>query len=834
MSRRDRLENAIAVLTARAERFDPPALATTLQVLEDELALLKKQPDAHEPIGRKQITVLFAQIDGLSDLVETMAPERGAALATRIWSSIGSLVEEHGGVVDKHMGEVVMAVFGLPVAREDDVERAVRCAMALSGMVADLEQDEREPPATHLPLSARVGVNTGLVLVGRVGTDETATVIGDAVNVASRLRLAHETPGVYISANTWRFVQHRYEAEALGPVEVKGRLNRVGVYRLERARPPTLLRAARSINGMTVPFVGREREIDRLRDIMQTVQARSRPHMVTISGEAGVGKSRLVSEFSAGLARDGPVALKLEGRSEARLQRVPYSLLRFVVRHHLQQNVTGDAAVATDANERGEDSAKQQFERFLRLPPLIVSGAHDVDADPVAEDGSQVVERQLLSTLADTFRAGGPVLIILEDVHWGDHESLSALERLLALCANLPVLAVCLARPALFERRPHWGHAERLGGEVDHIHLPLAPLDRAQTGTLVQEILRRAPTIPLELVQFVARAAGGNPYYVEELIKVLIDDGVITATEEAWSIHPGRLGRLRVPDTLTGVVQARLDRLPGPERQVLQQAAVIGQEFWTPAVQALNRASRFPLDSDEVGLALQQLIAREMIQPAVSSALPELEAYVFRHDVLREVTYETVLLRDRKPYHLAAAKWLEQYTGERMSEFAAPIAEQYEAAHETEQAATLYEVAAERARQQGQPDRVVQYERRALDMLAGLPQHIARQMAILSRLGQALQGQERREEAIEAYRGLFAAAEIDGDLSQQTGASLNLARLAGESAAYRDMLEWAETAERLAALTGSTAEQTAATSLRDEARRLQSNWRPHHRVSSLE
>ncbi len=787
MTDQHQLRRAIAALSGQANGLEATALATTLAVLRDELAALEQAAVAtNQPAGRKQITVLFAQIDGLSVMLGgTPAAER-ADLAARVWNRVDDLVAQFGGVVDKHMGDVVMAVFGLRQAREDDVERAVRCALAIAESAVLLsEQAEWLPTGAAQtgaapPLSIRVGVNTGPVLVGRLGTDSAPTVIGDTVNVASRLRQAGDDAGVYLAASTWRFVQHRYEADALGPVEVRGRSNPVSVYRLQGPRPIPWLAAGRTIGGVSIPLVGRDPELTGLIDEVRATHDQQQPHLLTLAGDAGVGKSRLVGELMQALSGLELPILRFSGRSEPRLQRVPYSLLRSILR-------SGSDVPTDDVEELAQADAAYRADRLWER---FVS----------EREGSELI------------------VLTLEDIHWADRESLAVVEQLLARAEGVALLVVAVARPALFERIPGWGQVASLGAHVVTSRRTVEPLNGRDTAALVGQILRRVPDLPAELVDLIVHSAGGNPYYVEELITVLIDDAVIQTGESAWVVQPVALDRLRVPDTLTGVVQARLDKLPESERQLLQQASIVGDEFWETAVRDVNRAGRFPIDDAEIAEVLQRLVDRELVRPAPLSAVSGQQAYVFSHAVLREVAYETVLLRDRQAYHLASARWLEAQGGQELGTLAAPIAEQYEAAHEHERASRLFELAAAHARGQGRTSRSIQYERRALDMLIGLPQFITQRIVILGRLGDALQKAGQVSEAVDVFRAQRAAAAEDGDLLTQARASLHLAYLAQEMGQHGEGMALAKEAEQLARLAADEAARREAARFLEENR----------------
>lgn len=833
-SNRAQLQQAIAYLAAQRASLGEAAVLTTLEVLEEQLAALPEEPAARQataaPPGeqRKQVTILFAAIDGFTRLSGATRNTARLRQIDLLWRRLDETILNHGGVVDKHMGDVIMGIFGAPISREDDPERAVRCAMALRELVAEFLAEQEAPEEEDRPLLPnsvmRIGINTGQVSLGSVGSDFGQTVIGDAVNVASRLRETAQESGVYISRDTYRLIQNLFRVEALGEVSIKGRQTPIRVYRVVGALPRLFFPTWEGVEGVYVPMIGRERETAALSQMLQQAVAEERGGLITILGDAGVGKSRLVREFYRHL-EDYPFKPTIfQARTDQRLTGVPFSLLRdLLIRHFAivegdratrirEKIVNGLSAMLPHYSE--QDLAEQALiiGRLVGLEAATTQTPGEAGSPNVVETKERAVEN-ILEYLDAVIRRSPVSLIFLEDIHWADEDSLALLERVASLAANRSLLMLCLARPMFLERRPGWPGEQPLGA----FHLALRPLDEQHSRDLVLSILRKLPNVPPSLLDLIIRSAAGNPYYVEELVRVLIEDGVIVAEQGAWQLRSRELTRLRVPGTLTGVLQARLDRLPEVERVTLQQAAVIGDEFWAGAIQLISRAARFPFSEEQVTAALASLERRDMIVRASAPAFAGGRAYLFRHTVLREVAYESILLRDRPGYHLQAVRWLESQMGDRVAEYAAPIAQHYEQAGRAADAARLYEQAADRAAKQFRLLVAIDYYRRALDLLNNLPQYLETRLGVLARLGQLLQQRGRLVEAVDMYRMMHDSAQLDGNLLGQARAGNAQAAIYIELDEQQAALTAAVAAEQLARLTGADPELARAQLLQGEA-----------------
>ena len=549
-------------------------------------------------------------------------------------------------------------------------------------------------------LRMRIGIATGLVVASMAGeidagasqpqwSDKDFVVTGDTVNLASRLQSAAPPGGVLISEDTYRHVRGLFETQRLEPLTVKGKAKPIQVHLVLRAPSRPFHTVTRGVEGVETPLIGRETELEVLQDALETAAADRSLQMVTIVGDAGVGKSRLLFEFeqwASGLAMPW---LTFQGRSSPETQAIPFGLLRSVFVSHLRISDSDSADEVRLAVEQGIGEVLGADPDALMKASFIGQVLGFDFADSPHLRGAFTDARQLrdraLRYVGDFFRAAtdrAPTLILLEDLHWADDSSLEAIHELASgTWSRLPLLIIGLARPALYERRPHWGE-----GQPFHTRLDLRPLTKRASRQLVDEILRQVDSVPEALRELVVSGAEGNPFYVEELIKMLIEDGVIVVDSSGWRVEPERLVRVRVPSTLTGVLQARLDYLPPAERAILQQASVVGRLFWDRAVMALTleqpaveskelAVSLAPPTLDALQAALSTLRGRELVFHREELAFSGAEEYAFKHVLLREVTYESVLRRVRQRYHGLVADWLLRQSAERANEFVGQIAE---------------------------------------------------------------------------------------------------------------------------------------------------------------
>jgi len=547
--------------------------------------------------------------------------------------------------------------------------------------------------------------------------------MGDAINIASRMEQAAEPGTILITHDTYQFVRGLFDLSALEPLPVKGRAEPLQTYRVERARPRGFRMATRGVEGVTTRMVGREAELLALQQAFYDVVEEGRTRAVTVVGEPGLGKSRLLYEFEQWLGGQPQAVRSFQGRAGLEMQHSPYALLRDLFAAQFLVQDSDAAGVARDKLEQGlcqvlgcDDAGRIKAHFIGQLVGFDFGDSPHLRG--VLDDPRQLRDRAQLY-LGEYFGRlveGTPVLLLLEDIHWADDSSLDTIDHVAGLLFQrdraTPLLIISLARPALYERRPRWGE-----GQSFHTRIALQPLSRRDSRRLVGEILQRVEHLPDPLRDLILEQSEGTPFYVEELIRKLIDDGVVVKGAERWRVEMERLAGLRVPPTLTGILQARLDGLRPEERTTLQQAAVMGRVFWDDAVCRLSAAPETGGSPEQVPPALAALRGREMILQRELSAFAGVEEYAFKHATLREVTYEGVLKKVRRQYHALVAAWLLERSGERAGEHTGLIAEHLDLAGRPAEAADYLRRAGEQAAARYANAEAADYLTRALQLI---------------------------------------------------------------------------------------------------------------------
>jgi ABC-type oligopeptide transport system substrate-binding subunit/class 3 adenylate cyclase len=672
-------------------RLLPTEYADRLQALQGQVSS-----------ERRMVTILFSDVKGSTAMAEALDPEDWMEIMDGAFDLLIKPVYRYEGTLARLMGDSVLAFFGAPIAHEDDPERAVRAALEITA-AAKKYAAELETDRGIQGFGVRVGINTGLVVVGEVGSDLRVeyTAMGDAVNLAARMEQNAPVGGVLVSHDTYRHVQGVFDVAPQQPLAVKGKSEPVQTYLVQRAKPRAFHKPLRGVEGIETRMVGREAELKHLQEAFYTAVEDGELQMVTIAGDAGVGKSRLLHEFDLWSELLPEVFFYFKGRAGYEMQNLPYGLIRDLVAFRFQIQDSDSPAVVREKLGAGVSVGLGQGESSQAAAGTIafLLGFELGDSAHLAglRDDAQGLRDRALANLAGYFQglaAQSPVLILLEDLHWADDSSLDALNHLALALTEQPLMIITAARPELFERRPHWGE-----GQPFHSRLELLPLSKWDSRRLLAQILQKLDQVPDTLRDLVVSGAEGNPFFIEELIKMLVDDGVIIRSEEAWRLDPTRLTEVHVPATLTGVLQARLDRLPLEERTVLQQASVVGRLFWDLAVARINQEEGDGIEEVEIGDKLSALRGREMVFQRETSAFVDAREYIFKHALLREITYEGVLKRLRRAYHGLVADWLLEQSGERLAEYTSLIADHLELAGRTEEAVDYLLEAGDRARE---------------------------------------------------------------------------------------------------------------------------------------
>jgi class 3 adenylate cyclase/tetratricopeptide (TPR) repeat protein len=530
---------------------------------------------------RKVVTVLFCDVTGSTALGERIDPESLRHVMARYFATAKAIVERHGGTVEKFIGDAVMAVFGVPVVHEDDALRAVRAAHELRGGLEGLNDELERGYGTRLEL--RMGVNTGEVVTGT----EERLATGDAVNVAARLEQAAQPGEVLLGEETYGLVRDAVEVEPAPPVEAKGKAEPLSARRLLSVQADAPARRH------DAPMIGRERQRTLVENAFANVVSERSCHLFTILGAAGVGKSRLAREFLAGI-EDATV---VHGRCLSYGEGISYWPVTEVVQQLVPEGTTGPlAAILGDEQAPGS--------------PEEIAWAF----------------RKLLESRA----AEQPVIVVFDDVHWGEPTFLDLVEHVADLSRDAPILLLCIARPELLDVRPAWG-----GGKLNATNVLLEPLAPEETAHLIEAL---SDGLEDELRGRILEAAGGNPLFVEEMLAMASEGGAGVA----------------VPPTIQALLAARLDQLDPAERGVLERGAVEGQVFHRGAVVALGP------EEPQIDGRLVTLVRKDLVRPE-PALLPDDDAYRFRHLLIRDTAYEALPKATRARLHERFAAWLEEF-----------------------------------------------------------------------------------------------------------------------------------------------------------------------------
>ena len=437
----------------------------------------------------------------------------------------------------------------------------------------------------------RVGVHTGPVVVGLLDERKNRdfVVVGDTVNLASRLQSNAPVDGILISRDTYRHVRGIFDVQAVDPLQLKGKTEPVAAYLVIRAKPRAFRVNLTGVEGNLTRLVGREHELRRMKEAYIQVREHQDRRVVTLVGEAGMGKSRLIYELDDWIETQPGDYFYFLGRASQATQKVSFSLARdvFAFRFQIQ-----DSDLPGQVREKLERGIQEAFgaDELAAMKAAFIGRVLGFEIGENRHtsgiDARQILDRGL-AYLEEYFRgmtSRGLVVALLEDIHWADDSTLELLAQLDNSLSDRPMLMVCTARPSIYERQPHWEE-----GPASHVRIDLQPLTRVESSRLVEEILDKVDQLPNELRELVVNSAEGNPFYIEELIKMLIEEGVIVKRDEGWLVVPDRLAHAQIPSTLTEVLQSRFDSLSTEEKKILQQAAVIGRTFWDAAVDYLGQ-----------------------------------------------------------------------------------------------------------------------------------------------------------------------------------------------------------------------------------------------------
>ncbi|MGB3715892.1 MAG: BREX system ATP-binding domain-containing protein [Candidatus Promineifilaceae bacterium] len=712
---------------------------------------------------RRTVTMLFCDIKGSTAAAEQLDPEDWTEIINGAFEHMIKPVYRYEGTVARLTGDGILAFFGAPITHEDDPQRAVLAGLDIIAGI-ELHRDEIKHK-WGIDINVRVGINTGRVVVGTVGSDLRMeyTAMGDAINLAARMEQAAEPGTILIAATTYKLVEHLFEVQDMGSISVKGKDEPVPTYRVLGRRSST--RSRRGIDGLQANMVGRDLEITTLRNTIASVQ-QGVGQIVCLIGDAGLGKSRLVRELKQSASSSPSPGSDLQWIETASLSyetTQPYGLFQRLIRRLsnigpadsttvLREKVTS----LTTGLQDGEDRRKLRvFEALFDLEP---------STDEPRLEG-EAFRRELFRVIPDIWRlrfSERPSVLVFEDLHWSDPVSIDLLLHLLPLTAEIPLLLICAFRPE--RNAPAWRVKTFADDEFRHRYTEVAlrPLSDRQVNELVDDLLMIAD-LPIVLRDRILERSGGNPFFVEEVVRSLIDSGAVAAQEEIVDNEPlvfwratGDSHQVEIPDNLQALLAARIDRLEEETRHTLQLASVIGRTFSQRVLESIGNNGHALNVERELG----QLERLEIIREA--ARLPEVE-YKFSNPLTQEVAYATILLKQRREFHNRVGQAMETLFPERLAEIAPRLASHFREGGSDGRAVHYFTLAGDTAYRLFALTEAIKHYSRALELYKTDTVESEELIHLFSRRGRAQELANRYAEALENYTEMERLADERGD-----------------------------------------------------------------------
>jgi len=733
--------------------------------------------------------MVFCDIQGSTATASQLDPEEWHEIVNGAFENMIAPVYQYEGTLARLMGDGILAFFGAPIAHEDDPQRAVLASLKiLQGIQTYREKILQE---WGMDINVRIGINTGLVVVGSVGSDLRMeyTALGDAINLAARMEQIAKPGTILITDSTYKLIAPFFEFENLGKVKVKGKPEPIQTYRVHRviSAPGQI----RGIEGLDAPLIGRYNEMQTLQAVIKDL-ADGRGQIVSIIGEAGLGKSRLIAELHNSLTQIANQAISpvwIEGRSLSYETSTPYAIFTDLFSQHFTLQ-----------------SSETDTERYKRIVKMVSEVAVDqihniapflaslLGIEPIEEDAERIrylpppqLRQSVYQAVGEYFEALSSqkaIIVVLDDVHWTDPTSLELIKHLLPLTERIPLIVMALFRPR--QQEPSWQFHEIANREYGHRYTPilLQPLDQVYSQELVTSLLQ-VDDLPVKVRKMILDKSEGNPFYMEEVIRSLLDSGLIIRENGHWRAVR-EIDKISVPDTLNAVITTRLDQLEEDSRSVAQTASVIGRQFPYAILESVH-ALRDPLDH-----SLTDLQQRELIRE--KSRIPQ-RLYMFKHSLTQETVYNTLLLKRRQELHTSVATYLEQNEPSRVNE----IARHYLDARKPAKALPYLVEAGKRAAHAYSTEEAIQFFSKAIELIERVDVDLSMARETFEGLGGVYEFAYDFPNAGETYRQMIAFGEKYADTPMQVSGMNKLARVVGMGMSnFEEALSLLMKAEQLA------------------------------------
>ncbi|MFQ6014971.1 MAG: tetratricopeptide repeat protein, partial [Anaerolineae bacterium] len=742
---------------------------------------------------RRNVTVLFADISGFTAMSEKLDPEEVFLIIDEAMKAFSEEIYRFEGTIDKFTGDGLMALFGAPIAHENDPERAVRAALGMQQALAEFNKGTAKQLGTTLKM--RIGLNAGTVVAGGMGSDLRMdyTVMGDTVNTASRLEEAAEPGTILVSRSVYEPTAPLFNYEELSPITVKGKKEPLPVYQVigikERPGP------VRGIEGLRAPLIGRQKELAQLKQAADRLLDERQGQIVLVTGDAGIGKSRLTEEFKEYLAEREVIVV--EGACVAYARSISYWIfLQMLKAYFGLQDDDSEYEKRWKIEHKVETIAprnKAEVVPFIE-DLLSVELVEDEYIERTRHLGPAQLRQQTFLAMRQLFlseAARQPLVLILDDLHWVDKPSLDLLLFLLGTVEQAPIMVYCISRPEDGQAHQEIAKIATSTYADRFTTLRLKRLTSLESTELVGSLLTIAE-LPDSLRQMISDKAEGNPFYLEELIRMFIDRGIIRRTDNRWQMAPDAdLKEIEVPSTLQGLILARIDSLDDDPKYTVQCASVIGRTFQYPVLDSVrNGTAPASLEND-----LNELERHDLIR--LRSQLPELE-YIFKHILTQETVYRTLLIRKRQKLHQRVGEALETLYHDRLSEYVELLAYHYDIGQVAEKALQYLIMAGKKAASRYANEQALEYFGKAKEIIEkGLAGDTQERIDVAEGLGDAQSLTGKYDAAITNYQetlSLMRSGDGYGNARQMADITRRIGRTCERQGDYDEAMRWLEQA----------------------------------------
>ncbi|MCB9418547.1 MAG: tetratricopeptide repeat protein [Ardenticatenaceae bacterium] len=810
MTIRQEIEQALAVIENHRDILDPEVVETAVAALQDKLLALQS---VSPPEIQKRMAVLVADLSGFTAMSEMMDAEDVRDTINAIWQKLDGVITAWGGQIDQHIGDAVVALFAVKSNLADCVERAVLSALDMQRELAQFNEKQQKDGhtgrlirlRTNLDLRMRIGIHLGPVVFGKVGSSLQYTAVGDTISITNLLEQAAPVGGILISDAIYDQIHQNFETRPVPPISVPSEAEHIPAHAVHQEKQHMLQNIEREISPHETRFVGRTTELEHLQFALEEVLESGAAMVVTVSGETGIGKTRLRQEFEKFLAiQPTPIHL-FKGQAETEIASGDYAVMHctfanfFDIHPRSSQRVAQTKLVEGVLNILSTDDIHAR-ERAHFIGHLL---GFNLDQSPYLQNfkhDARRVREYAFQDLALFFAAVSedrPTVVLLDDMERADSGSFEVVEYLVDVCRERPLLIVCFGEKQLLEK---WTtlRLHRAIQPERYRHIDLSPLSLIDNRHLIADCLQNIPRLPQRLTDLLAEAADGNPFLITELIEMLGDIGVIIKGSQQWRVQMSPLNDLRGKLNLIWLIDKHLERSNPLEKEILQKAAIIGEMFWQSTITAFFANENNTVTDRQIRAALYNLEQQELITRQWPSIFPKTNEYRFRHRKIQQTIYHTIPQAERQTLHAQCAVWLLDQQATHLPHIFDAIAAHLEKAGDAVAASNWYGRAADQASHNYTPNTAIQLYQQALTLLPQTEQYTSRRNQLAEGLGQVLRQQSRFDAAITLYGQLYRQSVDAQDMDTAVRAFRSLFIICNFQGEHHAALKTAQEVEKIA------------------------------------